>query len=532
MGKVASLLAALSAAAVLAACGGGSSSSSGSSSDSGSSASDDAHTLSVIAGSELRDLEPYFDQIRKQTGVSLVPTYSGTLSGIDRVEAGEKFDLAWFANDKYLLLGDKQQRVKAQERIMLSPVVVGVKHSKATALGWANRSITWKDIAAKSGDGSFVYAMTNPASSNSGFSAVIGVTAALAGTADAIRTSDVDNAKLATFYRGQRLTSGSSGWLVDAYVREEDHLDGIINYESSLLALNASGSLKEPLDLIYPKEGVVTADYPLVLLNEQKRDLYTKVVGYIKGDEFQRIVMEKTFRRPTDPNVPLAPEFTKKLLVELPFPNSTAIIDAILLRYLNHNRVPSHSFYVLDTSGSMDGPRIDGVRAALHTLAGDDTSLAGRFARFENREKITLISFSDAVTAPVDLEMHSASDTATLAAVKTYADHLRADGATAIFSALETALDDAARARPSDGGRYDSIVLMTDGENNRGDDFSHFQRRYEALPVEQRVKIFPILFGEGNADQLRQIADLTGGRMFDSTKDSLSSVFKEIRGYQ
>jgi Ca-activated chloride channel family protein len=525
-----SLIVMLSAGAALAACGGGSSS--GGSSSGGSATGDDAHTLSVIAGSELRDLEPYFDQIHRETGVTLAPTYSGTLSGIDRVEAGEQFDLAWFANDKYLLLSDKQHRVKAQERIMLSPVVVGVKRSKANALGWVDRPVTWKDIAARAGDGSFLYAMTNPASSNSGFSAVIGVTAALAGTADAIRASDVDNAKLATFYRGQRLTSGSSGWLVDAYVHDQDRLDGIINYESSLIVLNASGNLKEPLVLIYPKEGVVTADYPLVLLSEQKRDLYTKVVNYLKGDAFQRIIMEKTFRRPTNPSVALAPEFTKKLLVELPFPNNVATVDAILLRYLNHNRVPSHSFYVLDTSGSMDGPRIEGVRAALHTLSGADPSLAGRFARFENRERITLISFSDTVTTPVDLEMHSANDTVTLEAVKTYADALQAGGSTAIFSALEAALDDAARARPGDGGRYDSIVLMTDGENNRGDDFARFQRRYEALAPANRVKIFPILFGEGNADQLRHIADLSGGRMFDSTKESLSTVFKEIRGYQ
>jgi Ca-activated chloride channel family protein len=52
------------------------------------------------------------------------------------------------------------------------------------------------------------------------------------------------------------------------------------------------------------------------------------------------------------------------------------------------------------------------------------------------------------------------------------------------------------------------------------------------LPAVQRIKVFPILFGEGDAAQLRQIADLTGGRMFDGRTESLSTVFKEIRGYQ
>ena len=44
----------------------------------------------------------------------------------------------------------------------------------------------------------------------------------------------------------------------------------MINYESVLLSLNASGKLHEPLDLIYPSEGIVTADYPLLLLNDEQ----------------------------------------------------------------------------------------------------------------------------------------------------------------------------------------------------------------------------------------------------------------------
>ena len=44
--------------------------------------------------------------------------------------------------------------------------------------------------------------------------------------------------------------------------------------------------------------------------------------------------------------------------------------------------------------------------------------------------------------------------------------------------------------------------------------------------------MFPILFGEGSPAELNSIADLTGGRVFDSKTKSLAAVFKEIRGYQ
>ncbi len=518
------------AAFALSACGGGSSSTSSSASSSGG--SDDASTLNVIGGSELADLEPFLDRIRKGSGVGLKLTYSGTLAGVDRITAGEHFDGAWFANDKYLLLSDKNHLVKAEQRIMLSPVVFGVKRDRARAFGWTTNGTTWKQIADRSGLGAFHFAMTNPASSNSGFSAAIAVATAFAGTGDVLRPSDVDRAKLKAFFKGQQLTSGSSGWLVDSYVRDQDRLDGIVNYESSIIALNKSGKLHESLELIYPKEGVVTADYPLLLLDESKRALYDKLVAYLRGSEFQQLVMAQTYRRPSIPGVKLSSDFPAGFTNEIAFPNSLAAVNGILETDLNDNRVPAHSFYVLDTSGSMDGDRIDGVRKALDTLAGDDTSLTGRFAKFANREKISLISFSSDVSAPLDLEMHSADDEATLHRVRDYAKSLQAGGSTAIFCAVEEALGDAARARASEGSRYYSIVLMTDGENNECDDEAQFEKKYAALPPQQRIRVFPILFGEGNPHELQRLADVTGGRLFDGTKESLDGVFKEIRGYQ
>jgi len=87
---------------------------------------DDKNTLTILAGSELRDLEPLFDQIENETGVKLAPKYVGTLDGAELLMAGEATDLAWFSHAKYLtLLQGANARVVAQEKIMLSPVVMG-----------------------------------------------------------------------------------------------------------------------------------------------------------------------------------------------------------------------------------------------------------------------------------------------------------------------------------------------------------------------------------------------------------------------
>ncbi|GAC1390806.1 MAG: substrate-binding domain-containing protein [Vulcanimicrobiaceae bacterium] len=496
-------------------------------------ASNDPNTLSLIAGSELKDLEPYLDQIKQQTGVTLALTYSGTFAGIDRIEGGEPFDGAWFSQAKYLVMSDTAHRVKTQTKIMLSPVVLAVKQSTAHELGWDhNPNVTWKEIAKAAGDGRLHYAMTNPTTSNSGFSAAIGVASAMAGTADALAANQIDQHKLNDFFKGQTLTSGSSGWLIDSYVRDEARLDGLVNYEANLLELNRSGKLHEPLVLIYPKEGMLTADYPLILINDAKRAQYDKVVAYLKGAEFQKTIMTQTFRRPVNSDVALDAVFPKSLIVDLPCLNSRATVDAILYRYLNENRIPPHSYFVLDVSGSMEGERLASVQKALDVLAGDDPSIAGRFARFENREEMTMISFSSQTNAPVNFTMHRANDQATLSGVKNYAQSLRAGGNTAIFSAIETAIASADQSRHSDRAHYYSIVLMTDGENNEGDSFDTFRSKFEALPQSDRVRVFPIIFGEASPEQLQELADLTGGKLFDGRHEALSTIFKEIRGYQ
>ena len=72
LGRLAAIIGIL--AALLAGCG-------------GSPDPSDANTLTVMAGSEVKDLEPLLPDIRSKTGVSLVMSYSGTLEGAEAIGA-------------------------------------------------------------------------------------------------------------------------------------------------------------------------------------------------------------------------------------------------------------------------------------------------------------------------------------------------------------------------------------------------------------------------------------------------------------
>src|SRR5260370_39470817 len=118
-----------------------------------------------------------------------------------------------------------------------------------------------------------------------------------------MRPSQVNQQGIAEFYKGQKLVSGSSGWLSDAYLASQDSVDGIISYEASIASLDTNPKLTEHLERVYPADGGVTADYPLHLLNEAKHDAYDKLVPDLKSPAGQTRIVEATFRRPTDPSV-------------------------------------------------------------------------------------------------------------------------------------------------------------------------------------------------------------------------------------
>lgn len=498
----------------------------------------DSNSLVIAAGSEIKGMAPLLEQMRSETGVSVVPKYMGTLDGIERIKSGEQVDGVWFSHAKYMMLiPEAARKVKASEKIMLSPVIIGVKAGKAKQFGW-NASTPWEAIARQAGQGKFKFAMTNPASSNSGFSALVGVAASFAGKSDALEEKDIDSARMATLFRGQVLTSGSSGWLSDRYVAEQDNLDGIINYESVLLSLNRSGQLKEPLTLIYPQDGVLTADYPLMLLNDAKRPAYEKAVAWLKSAKAQTWIMAYTLRRPVSPAVPADKSlFGTQMVVEMPFPGRQSVINALLSSYAGEQRRPASIYFVLDVSGSMAGERIDNLKNAIRVLAGKDgQGLSDTFARFQIRERIVLIPFADSVRLKqiTRAEVSKSNPAIALNAIANAADRLEADGRnTAMYDGLIAAYGQIAQEQARDPNRYYSVVVLTDGKSNRGASLNAFRAFMAGQPANVRqVKTFSVRFGDGDKNALTEVANLTGGKFFDSSNMSLATIFKEIRGYQ
>lgn len=482
----------------------------------------------ILAGSELKDMVPLLQQFGQQNKVNIQLEYSGTLDAVDQLqEQPDRYDAVWVSHGKYMqLIPEARQLIAQSEKTMYSRVVLGVKPDVAARLGWKSGQVGWRDVIAASEQGKFRFAMSNPTSSNTGFVALVGLATELSGKADALQVSDVPSEQLKALFKGQSLASGSSGLLAEKLASNPAAADGMVNYESVIKGMAARGV---PLQVILPKEGVITADYPLMLLKSSKQAAtYKALLAWLRSTETQKQIATTTQRTPL-----VGGDEGDVVVNELPFPGSRAVVDAILRGYLDNYSRPVSTFILFDHSGSMSrDDRIGIARKALLTLVQDDNTVTGRFATLREREQLFLLPFSHVTDPMQSYEMGKAQE-ANRAVMQQFAqnvDYLQAGGGTAIYDTLIKAYPEALKLAKS-GERNVAIILLTDGENADGSEFSDFQQQLQQWGG-TKVPVYPILFGESDEGEMSQLASLTGGQTFDARKTPLSKVFKKIRANQ
>src|SRR5262249_3194351 len=115
--------------------------------------------------------------------------------------------------------------------------------------------------------------------------------------------------------------------------------------------------------------------------------------------------------------------------------------------------IPRDMVLVLDTSGSMRGPKMDQAKRALKYCLDN----------LGERDRFALMNFATTVSRHKDGLLDTSKEQ--VASAKQWVDGLEATGGTAINDALAAALE----LRPSEPGRTFTIVFFTDGQPTVGE---------------------------------------------------------------
>jgi len=202
-------------------------------------------------------------------------------------------------------------------------------------------------------------------------------------------------------------------------------------------------------------------------------------------------------------------------------PPEPAVIQKALGLYQEALRRPSLTALCLDLSGSMQG---SGEKQLLDAMKFLFTPARTRemLVQWSKQDQIMVLPFNDHV-----LWTASASgDDSEQAGLLARALELHAGGGTDFYTCGARAL---AAMKPSldDGQHLAAIVIMTDGKSQG--EMATFERAWRADG--RRVPVFGVTFGDdADRSQLDALARLTGGRVFDGTKN-LTDAFRAVRGY-
>ncbi|NEW09175.1 VWA domain-containing protein [Paenibacillus sp. SYP-B3998] len=444
------------------------------------------------------------------------------------------YDAVWLANSQWILMGDKNKKVKDQKSIMTSPVVWGIKKSVAEQLGFIGKEVTVQQLSDAVQNKKLKFAMTSASQSNSGASAYMGFLYALLNNPQTITMEDLHRSDLAPKMRsllsGVNRGSGSSEWLKDLFLKS--NYDAMVNYESVLITTNnnlvASG--KEPLYLIYPVNGMTVADYSLGYINNSKDEQETRfkaLQDYLMLSDVQKKILS-TGRRTgmggivtgADPSV-----FNKnwgidttRLLSPIVFPEPEVTLEALNL-YQTTFKKPSFTVFCIDYSGSMSGNGGEkGVKSAMDLLL-TQAKAKESLLQSSSEDVVVVLPFNSNIIAK-----WTAVGPQQFPDLLKRVKELAADGGTNIYLPAIEALN---ILKDVDQEKYvTSVVLMTDGISNGSlKDFTNMYNK-----IQKDIPVFSITFGDADESQLKSISDLTRADVFPSGGDLVAS-FKKVRGY-
>jgi Ca-activated chloride channel family protein len=419
-------------------------------------------------------------------------------------------------------------------RYAVSPVVIAMWRDAAQRLGWPQKPIGWSDLlneATTNKDFKWSHPATTSAS---GLLATLAEFYAATGKTRGLTIDDVKTPKAQEYVNALEKTvryygEGEASIAQNVAEKGRNYLDAFVASEQ--IVINANQKPGVDLVAIYPNEGSLWQDHPLALLEASglsnlNRETFSAFANYITAAEAQQAILAKGYR-PADLNIKIDGANSPinvnrgvdptKPQTSLQVP-SAAVLDVVRESWLANKR-RTNVMLVVDTSGSMEGEKIDNVKEALATFLDQIKS---------DEERVGLIEFYTDVTERVKISELKNNRSDLVRAVA----NLDSGGNTALLDGVAAAYERLQQL--NDPSRINAIVVMTDGkENASAISLSQLVKRLQ--DGNQRgvpVVIFAIAYGsDADMKMLQTLSDATGGQTLVGSVETIRKLYKVLSTY-
>lgn len=427
------------------------------------------------------------------------------------------------------------RRIADTIRYAVSPIVIAAWPEVAQELGWGNQAVGWSDIQERAaGDSDFRWSHAST-SYASGMLATLAEFYAGAGKTRALSEEDVLAQSTLDYVRDIESTVsfyGENEAVAMERMRQEGRsfLDALVVQEALVVQHNQIS--QDSLVAMYPREGTLWEDHPLALLDDptitdNQRRTYRAFGEFLRAPEQQKHILDQGFR-PADLDIPIDQRDSPISLVNRVDPREPqttlqvpgpSVIQVVQNAWWYTKR-PSNIFLVVDTSGSMEGEKLENVRTALSSFMDQ---IRGA------QDRVGMVQFSGAV---YNIEPLAVMDDSHRQDLEHEIEIMEAYGDTALLDAIYSAY--VRLQREADPERINAIVALTDGRENAsnisGKQLLDVIRQGNASDAP--VIIFAIGYGE-DADfaTLSAIAEASGGQAREGSVETISELYRLLSQY-
>ena len=311
------------------------------------------------------------------------------------------------------------------------------------------------------------------------------------------------------------------------------YLDFVALEENDLIYINQGKTQYKPpekLVALYPKEGTFWHEHPFGIPNAPwvtaaQRSAAKVFTDYIRSETVQRKVLENGFR-PVNPKVPIGYPITAELGVDPDQPATVLTVpdpDVIAAVQTSWQYVKKQGdiLMLIDTSGSMEGDKIDQARQAATQF----------MEKMSAKNRIGLMTFSD--TPQMQDELGLAEDVK--AQIDQHIAAMNVNGSTALYDALIASIDKLqALETPEGEDRIRAIVLLSDGDDTASTaSLNDVLAKISAARTGRNpILVIPVAYG-GDADisALNSIAQASATKVQSGDPKDIQKLLEIISSY-
>jgi Ca-activated chloride channel family protein len=504
----------------------------------------DAAVVEVMANSSLK---PWLETAISDFNAEKIETADGTqaFAILNPAESGQAVTLMvdgsaspalWIPDDQVWvdLLDDQGISSFNADCVSVaeSPLVIGMWRPVAESLGWPGLPLGWLDIGSLAADpnawayysggaygDSLRMSHAHPGLSGSGTSTLLAVVQAAQSKTEAVTSEDIEQpivqASVGAFESAVASFNPSTDDLGKTMSeRGPDYLGAAVMYESTIVQHG-----NNEIIAIYPLEGTFMATHPACVnqaYEAKEQEAASLFRDYLVGETAQQMALASGLR-PVNESVPLGSPLDVEHGIDPSQPQN--IFDApsvesvyAIQELWQSARKPVNLVMLLDTSGSMRGGKIDGMKEAavqfVQQMGDEDT--------------ISIIEF---YSRP-DLLVNKALIGTDRERVMQTIGMMEPGGDTTLFDAVgDGGAVVAATASPE---ASNVMIVLTDGKDTASTRFQ-FDDQLVATATDNDTIVFTIAYGnDADEEVLSGLAARGNGNFYQGDEASIAAIYEEM----